>query len=113
MQIDTMNATEDDLWRWFKIPDTDAEVELRLVTRDDLTQIAKTSDLTVQARTVAKGFFRDFRNMKDRRGEDIPNTEANRVEMLKFRRLFVFVMNTLMDVSRWSEEGKDGSGSGS
>ena len=111
MIVGTVNATEDQLWKWFTVPDTDAEVELRLVSRDELTALGKSTNLNVQAKYIAKHFFRDFKNFQDRNGDAIENTEENRIAVLAFRPLWAFVTNKLTDLGGWFDEGKGDSGS--
>ena len=113
MIVGTVNASEDSLWKWFQVPDTDAEVELRLVSRDELTALGKNSNLNAQAKYIAKNFFRDFKCMVDRNGIPIENTEENRVAVLAYRPLWAFVTNKLTDLGGWFDEGKDDSGSAS
>jgi len=111
MIVGTVNASEDQLWKWFVVPDTDAEVELRMVSRDELTALGKSSNLSIQAKYIAKHFFRDFKNMADRNGEAIVNTEDNRVGILAYRPLWAFVTTKLTDLGGWFDEGKEDSGS--
>jgi len=112
MIVGNFNATDDQLWKWFRIPGTDGELELKLITRDELTALGKNPDLSMQARYIAKNFFRDIRNLKDRNGVDIPNDEDNRVLLLNVSRvLWSFVTLKLTDLSAWFDEGKGDSGS--
>jgi len=114
MIIGNFNASEDQLWKWFRIPGTDGEVELKLVTRDEMTALAKSQDLSLQARYVVNNLWRNFKNMRDRNGTLIAdNTDDNRALMLTYRPLWAFVITKLTDLSHWYEEGKDGSGSAS
>jgi hypothetical protein len=112
MIVETFNASGETLWRWFEVPGG-GQVELKLVSRDELTAMAKNSDLSVQARYVVKNCWRDFKEMKDANGVDIPNTEDNRAVMLTYRPLWNFVIGKLTDLGKWGDEGKDGSGSAS
>jgi len=113
MIIATHNASEEQLWKWFTIPGDDGEVELKLITRDELTSLGKSKDLSVQAKTIAKHFFRDFKNMVDANGVAIPNTEEQRVKIQTYRPIFNFIIDKLTDLGAWSEEGKGVSGSAS
>ena len=108
-----VNATDDQLWKWFTVPGQDGEVELRLLSRDELTALGKNTSLPVQAKYIATNFFRDFKNMKDINGEEVKNSLEMRVEVLTDRQLWAFVTSKLTDLGGWFEEGKGGSGSAS
>jgi len=113
MIVGNFGSSPEELWAWFRLPDSDGEVELRLMNRMELKVLSENTDLAAEARLIAKSYFRDFRNLKDRHGADIPNTEENRAIIMTTLEIGPFVTRKLISGSGWFAEGKGGSGSAS
>lgn len=118
MRVAHFNASEDQLWRWFDIPGTNARLELKLVTLAESGKFKNPKKDAEEAaafyrRHVAKNWFRGFENLLDVNGTPIPNTEESRFEILQDRELWSWVSGKLDRSSNWWEEGKADSGSAS
>lgn len=113
MKFPHMNATDDQLWKWFKVPGdkTGAEFELKLITRRELQQLRTTSkNDDALYRKIANDYFRGFKGCVDVNGAEIPNTIANREVMLNDQDFGRWVLEQLMAVGGWRDEGKGDSG---
>jgi hypothetical protein len=108
-----VNASAAQVWRWFKFPGTDFEVELRLVTRTELVASTKGARDDGYPKYVVEHWFRDFKNAKDVNGVDIPNTPDNRLALLDDLDLWRWMQDKFQSASEWREEGNGGSDSGS
>jgi hypothetical protein len=114
MRLAHINASEDQLWRWFEVPRTNARLELKLVTLAESAKFKNPKDdPEFYRRHVAKNWFRGFENLVDVNGTPIPNTEETRFEILQDRELWSWVSMKLDRSSNWWEEGKADSGSAS
>ena len=109
--IGHFNATAEQMWRWFTMPGTDAEFELKLITRDELLKSNAAGDTAVFANHVARNLMRGFKNLIDCNGVDIPNTPDNRVVILQSLEVWAFVQAKLLNAAEWHDEGKGDSGS--
>lgn len=107
-------------WKWFQIPGTDAEVELRLplvperrtVARQNAKQPEELQDDEYRAH-IAREWFRDFRGMRDANGGELENTVAIRIAILQAPDLWLFVTEKLVRFEDWRERGNADSGSAS
>lgn len=108
-----VNAAADKLWRWFKVPGSEAEVELKLITRSELQAMAVSGDIAAESKYAAEHFFRGFRGCKDANGLELPNTREIRAAMLEDQFFGPWVNRKLLDLAAWRDEGKGGSGSAS
>ena len=113
MILHHVNAKEEQLWKWFHFPGSDAEVELRLVTRDELLKANAAGVVSAFADYVGRHWFRDFKHLKDANGVDIPNTDDNRAAILQDLVLWGFIQEKLLKAEEWHREGKTDSGSAS
>jgi len=116
MKLAHINASEDQLWRWFVFKDQEqtCDLELRLITTEDLKLVTDDGqDASGRQAIVAKKWFRGFRNVKDANGVDVPQTEEMRREILKDLDVWKFVQTKLTASANWRSEGKGDSDSAS
>ena len=107
-------------WKWFKIPGTDAEVELklplvperRILARQNAKEPEEIQDDEYRAH-IAREWFRDFRGMLDAKGDPLENTVAIRIAILQAPDIWVFVTERFVRFEGWRDEGKADSGSAS
>jgi len=111
MRFPHVNATPEQLWRWFKVPGTDAEVELKLASRSELQEIIRPTDLAAECKLVAERFFRAFKGCVDVNGVEIPNTVESRALLLQDHELGPWITTRLWQVKEWRDEGKGDGGS--
>ena len=111
MKIGHFNATAEQMWKWFKMPGTDAEFEIKLITRDEFLKSNATGDTSLFASHVARNLVRGFKNLLDCNGVPIPNTPENRIVIMQSLDVWSFVQSKLLATAEWSDEGKDVSGS--
>lgn len=112
-QVKHVNAKEDQLWKWFRFPGSDAEFELKLITRDELLKGNAAGEVSAFADHVGRHWFRNFKNLMDANKVAIPNTEENRVAILQDLGLWAFIQEKILKAVGWNDEGKDDSGSAS
>jgi hypothetical protein len=109
MRIVQINGDESHRWRWFRIPDTDAQVELYAMDVSELDalrrKLAKSEDDASQY--LAARAFRDFRGMQDASGAPLENSEAMRLAILRAAPdVRAFVLLKLADFRAWADDDK-------
>lgn len=114
MRIGHINASDDQLWRWFPVPGTNARLEIKLITTVESNAFKNPkNDPAAYRLHVAKNWFRGFENILDANGAPIENTEANRAAILIDMDLWVWLQSKLGRSQEWWDEGKGDSGSAS
>ncbi len=115
MRFQHVNAEESAMWKWFKFRqgDQECEVELKLLTREELAALQRKhpNDVDRQTDHIAEHWFRNIRGAFDAKGETIQNTPQLRRELLKDQDLWLYINSKLASAAAWRLEGNGDSGS--